>query len=696
MNAKPDFLFELGTEELPPTALRMLSESLGKNVRIGLDKAGLHRGEIKIYATPRRLAVLVQELASRQADRRVERRGPALSAAIDKKNGLPTPQARGFARSCGVEVEQLEHLITDKGAWLVFRSIEQGRATRELLPGIITQALAELPIPKRMRWGALKVEFVRPVHWVIMLLGDEIIDTEILGKRTSRETRGHRFHYPAPITIFHPGDYADILKTQGFVLADFAMRRAQIRDQVETAACSVGGRAILDESLLDEVTSLVEWPIPVTGNFESRFLDVPREALISTMKGKQKYFPVEDISGNLLPYFITLSNIDSRDLACVQKGNERVIRPRLADAAFFWEQDRRRSLVERVDGLKGMLFQERLGTLYDKMLRIEQLSLYIANQIGSSPENTKRAALLAKCDLLTDMVGEFPELQGVIGRYYARHDGESLEVATALEEQYLPRCAGDVLPLTPTGQALAIADRLDTLVGIFGIGTPPTGDKDPFGLRRAALGTLRILIEGHLNLDLVSLLKQATAIFEQTPGHPFTQTNVVDQVYDFMMERLRAYFLEQGLQSDEFEAVAARKPIHPLDFQVRIHAVHTFRMLPEAVSLVAANKRIKNILCQFQETIPTTVENSLLTETAEQLLTIRFHSINKEILPLWEARDYQGALTKLAGLKGDVDRFFDEVMVMADDEAVRKNRLSLLKGISNLFLRVADISLLVI
>lgn len=694
MNEKTDFLFELGTEELPPPALRTLSEALGQGIRIGLSKATLAHGEIKTYATPRRLAILVQDLVVRQADRSIERRGPALSAAFDKE-GVPTPQSRGFARSCGIAVEQLEHLTTDKGAWLVFRSLEPGRPTRELLPGIITQALTELPIPKRMRWGNLKVEFVRPVHWTVMLLGDEIVDAEILGQRTGRESRGHRFHHPQPITISSPRNYVSLLETQGFVIADFLIRREKIRAQVESAAQGLGGCALWDESLLNEVTSLVEWPVPITGNFESRFLDIPQEALISTMKGKQKYFPVVDTKGRLLPHFITLSNIDSRDPKRIREGNERVIRPRLADAAFFWEQDRRRPLAARVDGMKGMLFQERLGSLYDKSLRIGKLSANIAMHLGSSPQHAERTALLAKCDLLTDMVGEFPELQGIIGRYYALHDGEPEEVAIALEEQYLPRFAGDALPVTPTGQALALVDRLDSLVGIFGIGSAPSGDKDPFGLRRAALGALRILIEGHLDLDVVDLLSLSATTF-RISGYPLSQTNVVEQVYDFMMERLRAYFLDQGFHPDEFEAVAARRPRHPLDFQIRIQAVHDFRILPEAVSLVAANKRIKNILRQSNANIPSTINQSLLTETAEKILATRFLEVENDIDPLWETRNYQGALARLAGLKGEVDSFFDQVMVMADDQAVRMNRLCLLKRMGDLFLRIADISLLVI
>ncbi len=694
MSERADFLCELGTEELPPLALRVLSEAFGQGICAGLAKAGLPHGEHKTYATPRRLAVWVRDVAIRQPDRAMERRGPALATAFDA-SGKPTPPALGFARSCGVEIDQLQPLTTDKGAWLVFRSVETGRSSAALLPGIAGQALAELPILRRMRWGALKAEFVRPVHWVVMLLGEDVVDAEILGQRTGRETRGHRFHHQGTLLVPSAGAYANLLETQGYVLADFAARREKVREQVEHAARQLGGRALLDESLLEEVASLVEWPVPVMGHFESRFLAVPPEVIISTMKGKQKYFPVVDAKGVLLPHFITISNIESRDPDRIREGNERVIRPRLADAVFFWEQDRRRTLASRMDDLRGVLFQGRLGSLHDKAVRVSSLASIIAEGLGSDPKYAERAAQLAKCDLLTDMVGEFPELQGIIGRYCAQHDGEPEEVATALEEQYLPRLAGDPIPSTPTGQALALADRLDTLVGIFGIGTPPTGDKDPFGLRRAALGALRIIIEGRLDVNVLTLLEKSLGLFPPSvfpPGHP----DVAISVYDFMMERLRAYFSEQGLPSDAFEAVLSQRVPQPLDFEARIRAVHAFRALPEAVSLVAANKRIRNILRQVQGAVATVIEDSLLTEPAEQALAAQFRVLAIELDPLWQKRDYQEALTRLAGLKGSIDTFFNEVMVMAENPAVRENRLALLKGISDLFLRVADISLLTV
>lgn len=688
-----DFLFELGTEELPPLALRSLSEALGHNVKSGLAKANLQHGELKIYATPRRLAVLIRDLMTRQANRHLEKRGPALTIAFDN-SGAYTAQARGFARSCGIEVEQLEKLTTDKGAWLIFRKQELGRATRELLPSIINQALNELPIPKRMRWGALKVEFVRPVHWAVMLFGDQIIDAEILGQKTGQMTHGHRFHHPEPLMIANPAVYETVLATQGYVLVDFNQRRATIREQVQAAAHAINGQAVWDESLLDEVTSLVEWPVPVTGNFEARFLEVPREALISTMQSKQKYFPVIDHQDQLLPHFITISNIASRDLTCVREGNERVIRPRLEDAAFFWQQDRRHSLFARLERLKEMLFHERLGSLYDKSLRLSQLSVTIATLLNHDANYAARAGLLAKCDLLTDMVNEFPELQGIIGRYYAAHDGETSAVAAALAEQYLPRFAGDQLPITATGQILALADRLDTLIGIFGIGLPPTGDKDPFALKRAALGALRIIIENQLPLALINLLQQTLINFQQIAQQQFNQKNVVEQVYAFMMERLRAYFLEQNFQADEFEAVMARNPSQPLDIKTRIQAVHNFRKLNEAASLIAANKRIKNILRQTQEAIPEIVAETLLIEPAEQQLQHNFAVLETAIINCWEAHDYYGVLHKLATLKNAIDQFFDAVMVMTDNAAIRKNRLCLLKKIFDYFLRIADISLL--
>jgi len=541
-SATRDLLIEIGTEELPPKALPRLSRAFSDGVRKGLIQADLAFGEVHDYAAPRRLALWIEAVAATQADREQIRRGPALAAAFDDE-GNPTPGAQGFARSCGVGVEQLEKLETDKGAWLVHRVMERGRDTAELIPAIVDQALGQLPIPKRMRWGAGTAEFVRPVHWIVLLFGDAVIDTEILGVKSGRETRGHRFHHPAPIYIGEPAAYAPLLQTKGRVLADFAERRAAIRGQVIAAGVAAGGRALIDEDLLDEVTALVEWPVAVTGDFETRFLEVPSEALISTMQDNQKYFPVVDGDGRLLPHFITLSNIVSRDPAQVKAGNERVVRPRLADAAFFWNQDRKQRLEARIDRLGTMVFQSRLGTLLDKQKRVARLAAHIAVALGADARLAERAAMLAKCDLLTQMVFEFPELQGVMGRYYAQHDGEPEEVAQAIDEQYRPRFAGDALPQTATGQALAIADRLDTLVGIFAIGQPPTGDKDPFALRRAALGVLRILIEGGRDLDLAELIATAAAGFPAALG----AGAAVDGVFEFMMERLRAYYTDAGI-----------------------------------------------------------------------------------------------------------------------------------------------------
>ncbi len=681
-----DLLIEIGTEELPPKALRRLSAALAEGIREGLEKAGLGFGDLKPYASPRRLAVLVADLAEAQPDREELRRGPALAAAFDD-DGCPTKAAEGFARSCGVAVEALERLETDKGAWLAYRLKQQGRPTTELVPDILDNALKRLPIPKRMRWGSLDVEFVRPVHWVVLLFGDEVIEAEVLGVRTGRETRGHRFHHPGPLYIGEPEAYAPVLETEGRVVADLDARREAIRGQVIEAGRRLGGEALIDEDLLEEVTALVEWPVAVAGGFEERFLEVPAEALISTMQDHQKYFPVVDAKGRLLPHFITISNIDSRDPEQVRLGNERVIRPRLSDAAFFWEQDRKRPLADRVEQLGDMIFQKKLGTLLDKSRRVSGLAGHIASLIEGDPALAERAALIAKCDLLTQMVYEFPELQGIMGRYYARHDGEPEEVAEALDEQYMPRFAGDELPRTRTGMALALADRLDTLVGIFAIGQAPTGDKDPFALRRAALGVLRILIERGLDLDLEDLLREAAARFDEGIG----AQAVVETVFDFMMDRLRAYYAEAGVPVNTFEAVRARRPTRPLDFDRRLKAVQAFGQRPEAESLAAANKRIGNILRKAEEAIPEQVDETLLKETAERELAREVEAAAAEVEPLLDAGDYGPALDRLAGLKGVVDRFFDEVMVMAEDKALRRNRLALLGRLQGLFLRVADI-----
>ncbi|MFN2309648.1 MAG: glycine--tRNA ligase subunit beta [Gammaproteobacteria bacterium] len=687
MSEARDLLIEIGTEELPPKALPRLSQAFADGVRAGLGQAGLGFGSVHVYAAPRRLALWIERLATAQPDRELVRRGPALTAAFDDE-GNPTPGAQGFARSCGVSIEQLERLETDKGAWLVQRVMEHGRATAELIPEIVTHALHQLPIPKRMRWGAGTAEFVRPVHWVVLLFGDAVIDAEILGVKSGRETRGHRFHHPQAIYIGEPAAYAPLLETEGRVMADFAARREAIRGQAIEAGVAAGGRALIDDALLDEVTALVEWPVAILGDFETRFLDVPSEALVSTMQHNQKYFPVVDAQGRLLPHFITIANIASRDPAQVKAGNERVVRPRLADAAFFWNQDRKQRLEARIDKLGTMVFQNRLGSLLDKQRRVALLAGHIARRIGGVPQLAERAALLAKCDLLTQMVFEFPELQGVMGRYYAQHDGEPAEVALALDEQYWPRFSGDRLPETATGQALAIADRLDTLLGIFAIGQPPSGDKDPFALRRAALGVLRILIECGHDLDLAQLLEDAATGFPE----PLKAGDAVLDVLEFMLERLRAYYSDAGIEPDVFEAVRALQLTRPVDFQARLRAVTAFRSLPEAASLAAANKRIGNILRKTEQRVPDTFDPARLVDTAELDLVRALAALRGEVEALFDRGAYAEGLCRLAALREPVDRFFDNVMVMAEDPALRGNRLALLQQIQALFLRAADLS----
>lgn len=689
MSDKCDLLFEIGTEELPPKALKKLSEALGSGITDGLKKAELVFGGVDLYASPRRLAVKIKDLASSQANQVQERRGPALVAAFDE-DGNPTSAVKGFARSCGIEPSDLERLETPKGTWLVFRSTKTGQQTKELLPAIITKALAGLPIPKRMRWGSSDVEFVRPVHWVVLLLDDEVVPCQILGVNSGRETYGHRFHCPQRLSIESPAAYLDLLKDQGKVIADYSLRRKMVRDQAIKAAKAVGGEAFIDDGLLDEVTALVEWPVAVCGQFDTDFLDVPAEALISSMQGHQKYFPVKDTSGQLLPYFVTISNIDSKDPSKVKEGNERVIRPRLADAAFFWNQDRKQPLEAYSSMLDSVVFQAKLGSLREKVQRVSVLAKTIAADLGADVKHAGRAALLSKNDLMTEMVGEFPDLQGVMGRYYALHDGEPEGVALALDEQYMPRFAGDQLPSQPIAQALAIADKLDTLVGIFAVGLIPTGDKDPFALRRAALGVLRTVIEQKLELDLVKLLDLAIESTKEKVGD--LKANLSSQIYDFMMERLRTYYHEKGVSADLFDAVLARRPPSPLDFDRRITAILAFRQLPEASSLAAANKRIRNILKKSDGNIPSAVNHEILVEPAEKALAEAVNALSKTVSKLLDAGNYNEAMTHLAGLRTPVDSFFDTVMVMTDDIQLRNNRLALLNQMNTLFLRVADLS----
>lgn len=693
MSEHHDLLFEIGTEELPPKALRSLSEALGEGVRAGLRKLNLGFEDIKVYATPRRLAFLVLRLASVQPRTVEERRGPALTAAFDGQ-GNPTPAALGFARSCGVAVDELETQESGKGTWLVFRKEQQGRHVRDLLPDLVRQQIVSLPVPRRMRWGDLDDSFVRPAHWLVLLYGDEILPLRLFGLEAGRETRGHRFHHPAPLYLAAPAAYAPLLETEGRVLADFSARREAVRAQVLEAGVAAGAEAVIDAGLLDEVTAMVEWPVAVRGGFERRFLEVPAEALISAMKGHQKYFHLVDGRGHLMPAFITVSNIESTDMGVVQAGNERVIRPRLSDAMFFWEQDRRQPLASRYSALEQVVFQRRLGTLQKKSERVAGLAATIAQDLGGDARRAERAGHLSKCDLMTQMVGEFPELQGVMGGYYARHDGEPGDVAQALQQQYLPRFAGDQLPSTQTGQALAVADKIDTLVGIFGIGQPPTGDKDPFALRRAALGVLRIMIEGRLPLDLVRLLDRALEVYRDQGQDLETHATVAMQVYGFMMDRLRAYYLEAGMNIEAFEAVLARRPARPLDFDARVQAVVRFQSMPEAASLAAANKRIGNILRKSEDDIPSEVSSTLLSEPAEQALAAAMAACEKVIAPLAGRADYNGVLTHMAGLRSVVDAYFDQVLVMSEDVAVRRNRLAQLSQLRSLFMQVADLSCL--
>ncbi len=688
--ATQDFLVELGTEELPPKALKPLSDAFAEGIRKGLEEAGIAFEKIEAFAAPRRLAVRVRKLEDAQPDKPVEKRGPAVTAAFDD-DGNPTRALAGFASSLGVIPEQLDTLETDKGAWLVYRTVEQGKPTVELLPKLVEQTLAHLPVPKRMRWGAHRIEFVRPVHWLVFLYGNNIIDAPIMGLKPGNTTRGHRFHCPRSLIVPTPNDYEIVLRQEGYVIADFAERRDLIRQGVSAIAeKETGGTAVIDEDLLDEVTALNEWPVPLLGHFEERFLEVPPEALISSMKGHQKYFHVVDRDERMLPVFVTVANLESKDPAQVVAGNEKVIRPRLADAAFFYETDRKTRLEDRIDRLKPIVFQDKLGSIYDKSVRVAALASRIADAIGSDPALAERAAMLGKTDLVTEMVLEFTELQGIMGQYYAANDSEHQDVAKALNEQYLPRYSGDDLPSTLTGCAVAIADRIDSLVGLFGIGQPPSGTRDPFALRRASLGVLRIIIERQLPLDLQQLCEWAEKNFDQ-----LTEQNTASTVVDYMLERFRAFYDEQGISAEVYLAVHARRPTRPLDFNRRVKAVDSFRKLPEAEALAAANKRVSNILTkQGGSAVGEHVDDALLQDPAEITLAEQVGQQAEKVIPLFDQGDYGTALSSLADLRAPVDAFFDKVMVMADDEAVRNNRLALLNRLRNLFLRVADISVL--
>jgi len=690
MSKSDDFLVEIGTEELPPKALRSLMEAFTANLEAGIDDARLSHGTVRGFASPRRLAIIVDDLTLAQEERKVEQKGPPVKVAFDA-DGKPTPAATAFAAKCGTTIDALDRIETPKGEWLVFHSIEKGKTAGELLPEIIERALAALPIPRRMRWGAGEAEFVRPVHWVVMLHGKDVIDASVMGIAAGRESRGHRFHSSGTITIDAPSGYLDKLEKDGYVIADFMRRRDLVRDGVNAAAEQSGGAVVDGESLYDEVAALVEWPVPIVGAFDELFLELPREVVVSTLTGHQRYFPVADDQGRLLPHFITVANIESKDPEQVIEGNERVIRPRLADAAFFWDSDRKKPLESRAETLRDVVYQRGLGSVFDKSQRTAQLAAWLAKGLGADGATVTRAAELAKCDLVTGMVGEFPDLQGIMGRYYALADREPDAVADAIAEHYQPRFAGDDLPASQAGQVLAVADKLDTLAGIFAIGKKPSGNRDPFGLRRAALGVVRILIEGVVDVDLKALIAKAVA--EQPDGKVPAEELCAD-LYAFISDRLRRYFLDRdsGLTIETFEAVMVRQPASLLDFDRRLAAVQTFARLDQAESLAAANKRIANILRKAGDPEGLAVSAKLLEHDAERALHSALANSREKVGPMLEQRRYAEILNELAGLRDPVDRFFDDVMVMAEDDAVRNNRLALLGELRALFLDVADIS----
>ena len=696
-----DFLVEIGTEELPPKALRRLETAFRDSVLRGIDEQRLRHGDAHAYSSPRRLAVLVESLALGQEDREVTQKGPPVKVAFDD-NGNATPAAEAFAKKCGVDVADLERVETDKGAWLSCTVRETGHAASELLPGIVDAALQTLPAPRRMRWGDNDSEFVRPVHWVLMMHGKQAVECEIMGLATSNTTMGHRFLTSGPIEIRNPGEYLEVLEQKGFVIADFDAREQSVREQVEAQAERAGGNVRVDDSLYEEVAALTEWPVAMTGHFDEEFLELPPEVIVASLTGHQRYFPVSD-GGDLLPSFVVVANLESEDPSKVRDGNEKVIRPRLADAAFFWNKDRNTSLADRFDELgKKMIYQEGLGTLQQKTARLEKLCKYLANELGyvgrrsgdaATYEHARRAAQLCKADLFTGMVGEFPELQGTMGSYYARADGESDEVAAAIGEHYQPRFAGDAVPATAPGQLLALADKLDTLAGVFALGKKPSGNKDPFGLRRAALGVVRILTECNLDLSPADAIREAVAL---QPIKDVDHDAVTTDLIAYVGDRLRSYYTDRPEVSAEmFDAVAGNGEPGSIplpDFEQRMRAVQAFAGMAESESLAAANKRISNILQKAAGRTKKKLDEKLLSEDAEKDLWAALGDALSDVKPMQEARDYENVLARLAGLRKPVDRFFDEVMVMTEDDAVRNNRLTLLTQLREPFRSVADIS----
>ena len=684
-----NLLIEIGTEELPPKALRNLAESFLANFSDELAKADLPFSASTWYAAPRRLAISFTELALSQADKVVEKRGPAVSSAFDA-DGNPTKAAQGWARGNGITVDQAERLVTDKGEWLIHQAKVVGVATSSLIADMTQRALDKLPIPKPMRWGNNKTQFIRPVHTVTMLLGSEAIEGEVLGIKSARTIRGHRFMGLASFELDHADNYISMLKEQGKVIADYHERKALIKADAEKAASTIGGIADLEDSLLEEVTSLVEWPVVLTAHFEEKFLDVPAEALVYTMKGDQKYFPVFDTAGKLLPNFIFVSNIVSKDPQQIISGNEKVVRPRLADAEFFFNTDKKHTLESRLASLETVVFQKQLGTLKQRVERISAMAGFIAAQLNASEADASRAGLLSKADLMTNMVMEFTDTQGTMGMHYARLDGETEAVAVAIEQQYKPKFSGDTVPTDAVSCAVALAEKFDTLVGIFGIGQAPKGAADPFALRRAAIGILRIIVENNLPLDLVDLISKAQALH----GETLSNNSTADDVLEFFMARFRSWYQDQGIEVDVILAVLARRPTRPADFDSRVKAVSHFRSLEASTALAAANKRVSNILAKVEGTLPDTINSNLLVETAEKALADKLTQLQPELAPLFASANYQQALTLLADLRESVDQFFEDVMVMADDEALKQNRIALLNSLREQFLHVADISVL--
>jgi glycyl-tRNA synthetase beta chain len=686
--AKRDFLVEIGTEELPPKSLFALAEAFADGIKRELSTAGLRHGNARWFATPRRMAVLIDGVADRQPDQEIKRLGPAVSQAFDA-SGQPTKAALGFAASCGTTIDALQQVDGPKGKVLQFVGVKKGADAKDLLPAAVSASLRALPIARRMRWGAGEEEFVRPVHWVVMLFGSTVVETEILGIRAGKLTRGHRFHAPKEIPLRTPSSYCKTLLEKGRVVADVQERRERIRAGVTELARSLGGEAVIDDSLLDEVTALVEWPVPISGHFDAKYLALPEEVPIATMQDHQRYFPVRDSNGRLMNTFITVANIESRDPAKVRDGNERVVRPRLADGEFFWTTDRERTLESRREALRAVTFQTRLGSQFDRSERLARLATLVAEKTGADPALARRAAELAKCDLITNMVGEFPELQGTMGKYYAENDREPAEVCAAIEEQYLPRFAGDRLPATAAGRSLALADKLDLIAGIFAIGQKPSGTRDPYGLRRAALGVLRIILETPLDVDLKELIEQAVG------AQPVeASSELAGEIWLYVAERLRGIVLEQdaAITTEMFDAVLATGASAPLDIRARLNALKSFLALPESAALAGANKRIANLLKKSAPDESTSVEGERLVEPAEKRLFEHVTLLEQQVMPLFAAREYERALTTLAALKDDVDGFFDGVMVMTEDASLRSNRLGLLKTIRDLFLRAADLS----